>query len=182
MDGETCLRQAYEAIYQGDFEAAIDWFGRAIALEPDNASHYYSGSITCARSGKLALAMNYALKAVELNPEEPSYRLNLKTIQAKHRIAEARQLLAAPNPDVDRSVQLLRDAARHDPLSAEARLLLGILYRMRGEHALALESLRDALLLDPGLEEAKRQLREARAERRRLLKQQYSHSQSKRNR
>ena len=38
MDGETCLRQAYEAIFHGDFESAVFWFGQAIAMEPDNAA------------------------------------------------------------------------------------------------------------------------------------------------
>ncbi|MCD9021168.1 hypothetical protein [Cohnella silvisoli] len=182
MDGETCLRQAYEAILQGDFESAIFWFGQAIAIEPENAAYHYKGSITCARSGKLTLAMAYALKAVELNPEDSTYQLNLRMITARQKIVEARNLLSLPSPDMEKSMALLKEAAQFDPLSAEARLLLGILFRMKKDYRMALDNLRDALQLEPGLDEAKRLLHEVRAERRRVLKQQYSHFNSRRNR
>ncbi|WP_373229686.1 tetratricopeptide repeat protein [Cohnella sp.] len=182
MDGETCLRQAYDAIFHGDFESAIFWFQQAIAMEPENAAYHYKGSVTCARSGKLALAMTYALKAVELNPNEISYQLNLRTLMARQKIIEARALLSLPVPDLEKSLQLLKEAAQFDPLSAEARLLLGILYRMQQDYRSALESIRDALLLEPQHEEAKRLLHEVRGERRRLLKQQYSQYKPKRNR
>jgi len=182
MDGDTCLRQAYDAIYQGDFESAAYWFGRAIELEPGNAAYYYSASITCARSGKLQLAMDYALKAVELEPDEPSYRLNQRMILSKQRIAEVRQLLSQPAPDVASGIALMREAVQLDPLSAEANLVLGVLYRMQRNYSQALDSLREALQLEPGLEEAKRLMKEIRAERRRVIKQQYHHNHSKRKR
>lgn len=181
MDGETCLRQAYDAIFHGDFESAISWFQRAIELEPDNAAYYYKGSVTCARSGKHALAMNYALKAVELNPTDITYQLNLQTLVARQKSLDARILLSLPTPDLEKSLQLLKEASQLDPLSVEARLLLGILYRIQQDYRLAIESLRDVLLLEPGHEEAKRILHEVRGERRRLLKQQYSQYKPKRN-
>jgi tetratricopeptide (TPR) repeat protein len=177
MDGETCLRQAYEAIFQGDFESAVFWFGQAIAFEPENAAYHYKGSITCARRGKLSRALVYASKAVELDPQDPVYQLNLRTILARQRILETRHLLSQPAPDLEKSCALLKEAAQLDPLSAEARLLLGILYRMQRDYQLALDNLRDALQLEPGHEEASRLLHEVRTERRRYLKQQYSLSQ-----
>jgi len=182
MNGEECLRQAYDAIFQGDFESAIRSFAQAIELEPDNAEYYYRGSITCARSGKTNLAVAYARKAVELNPNESSYVLNLRTIQCKERIVQAKELLERNEPDIERSAVLLLEAVRLDPLSAEAKLLLGIVFRVQGDFRKAIESLQDALLIEPALEEAKRLLSEIRSERRRLLKQQYSHYHSKRNR
>jgi tetratricopeptide (TPR) repeat protein len=182
MDGETCLRQAYEAIFHGDFESAIYWFGQAIAMEPGNAEYYYRGSVTCARSGKISLATNYAHKAVELNPDNQIYQLNLRMMLARQKIAEARQWLEQPVPDLERSFANLKEAAYLDPLSAEARLLLGILYRMQRNYKQALDSLQDALQLEPQLEEAKRLLHEVRAERRRILKQQYTNYNSRRNR
>lgn len=182
MDGETFIRQAYEAIYHGDFESAITLFGRAIETEPDNAAYLYSGSITCARSGKLSLAMSYAQRAVELHPGESAYQLNVRMIMSRMKVAEVRHLLSQTSPDVDKCLELLKEAAQLDPLSVESRLLLGILYRLQRNYKLALESLRDTLLLEPQHEEAKRLLHEVRAERRRLLKQQYSYYHSKRNR
>jgi len=182
MNGDACIRQAYEAIFQGDFESAVHWFGQAIEHEPDNGEYYFRASITCARSGKTSLALAYAHKAAELNPEDPSYQLNLKMLLARERFTEARQLLSQPAPDLERCVSLLQEAVLLDPLSAQARLLLGIAYRTDGRYGQALDSLRDALQLEPGLEEAKRTISEIRAERRRLLKKQYSHYHSKRNR
>lgn len=181
-DGETCLRQAYDAIFHGDFESAISWFQQAIAIEPENASYHYKGSVTCARSGKLTLAMTYAHKAVELNPNDISYQLNLRTLMSRQKIIEARALLSMTVPELEKSVLLLKEAAKLDPLSTEARLLLGILYRLQQDYRLALESFRDVLLLEPQHEEAKRLLQEVRGERRRFLKQQYSHYMPKRNR
>jgi tetratricopeptide (TPR) repeat protein len=182
MDGETCLRQAYDAIYQGDFESAIFWFGQAIAIDPENAAYHYKGSITCARSGKLSLALTYALRSVELSPNDSTYQLNLRVIMGKQKILEARNLLSLPVPDIENSLEQLKEAVLFDPLSLEAKLLLGIVYRMKKEFKLAISSLRDALLLEPGQEEAKRLLHEVRTERRRLIKQQYSHYNPRRNR
>jgi tetratricopeptide (TPR) repeat protein len=177
MDGETCLRQAYDAIFQGDFESAVFWFGQAISIEPENAAYHYKGSITCARSGKLSLALAYAEKAVELDQQDPAYRLNLRTIMARQRILETRHLLSQTAPDLEKSFGLLKEAAQLDPLSAEARFMLGILYRMQRDYELAIDNLRDAVQLEPGHEEARRLLHEVRTERRRFLKQQYSNSQ-----
>ncbi|MFC5467740.1 tetratricopeptide repeat protein [Cohnella suwonensis] len=181
MDGETCLRQAYDAIFRGDFESAMNGFSQAIALEPDNATYLHSGSITCARNGRLPQALAYARRAAELQPDNPSYQLHLRTLLSKQRIYEARILLAQPAPNIDESAKLLKDATQLDPLSAEARLMLGILYRMQRNYKLSLDSLRDALQLDPQNEETKRLLSEVRAERRRAIKQQYSHYNSQRN-
>jgi tetratricopeptide (TPR) repeat protein len=182
VDGETCLRQAYDAIYHGDFEAAVYWFGQAIVMEPDNATYYYKGSITCARSGKLALALTYAHRSMELNPHDLTYQLNLHTLIAKQKIVDARALLSRSAPELENSLPLLRDAAKLDPLSIEARLLLGTVYRIQQDYRSALEAFREALMLDPQNEDAKRLLHEVRGERRRLLKQQYSHNHPKRNR
>ncbi len=182
MNGDSCIRLAYDAIFQGDFEAAVHWFGQAIELEPDNAEYYFRGSITCARSGKHVQAMDYAKRAADLNPGEPSYRLHLRMLLARERFAEARRLLSQTEPDVGRGVALLQEAVQLDPLSAQAKLLLGIAYRAQRKYDLAQDCLRDALQLDPGLGEARKWLGEIRAERRRLLKQQYSHYHSKRNR
>ncbi|WP_239614206.1 tetratricopeptide repeat protein [Cohnella mopanensis] len=182
MDGETCLRQAYEAIFQGDFESAVYWFGQAIEIEPENAAFHYSGSITCARSGKIPMAVAYAQRAIELDPDNPTYRLNLRMVMSRQKISDARHHLSMVSPDIELSIMLLKEAAHLDPLSAEARYMLGMLYRMQRDYKHALDSLRDALQLEPQHEDAKRMLHEVRAERRRLLKQQYSHYHSKRNR
>ncbi|WP_276351562.1 tetratricopeptide repeat protein [Cohnella caldifontis] len=174
MDGETCLRQAYDAIFHGDFESAAAWFDRAIGLEPDNASYYYKASITLARSGKTAAAERYARKAAELDPEDPVYAMNVDALEAKRLVSEARGLLELPVPEPDLAARLLREAESLDPLSAEAKLLLGMANHMQGDLRSAIANLREALNLEPQHEEAGRLLREWRKERRRLVQSQLS--------
>ncbi|WEK55723.1 MAG: tetratricopeptide repeat protein [Candidatus Cohnella colombiensis] len=182
MDGEICLQQAYDAILQGDFELALDWFQQAIALEPDNASYYYKGSVTFARSGKLQLAKSYAQKATELAPDEPVYQLQLQIVTARLIVAEIRIKLATVSPDLVQCMNNLQEATRLDPLSVEAKLLLAIAYRMEGSYGQSLAMLSETLQLDPLNEEAIRLRQQIRVERRRVLKQQFSQQTTKRNR
>jgi Flp pilus assembly protein TadD len=173
MDGEACLKKAYDAILHGDFELALKWFRRAIELDPGNASYYYKASVTCSRSGKAAQAKEWAAKAVELAPEEPVYEMHLKTLEARELIAEARAILEAADPEPDQAIKLLVRAKDLNPLSAEASLLLGHASKSLGDFRSAIGYLLEALQLDPQHAEARRLLREWRRERRRLVKQYY---------
>lgn len=171
MDGASCIQQAYEAIFRGDYEAAGIWFERAVEAEPSNASYYYRGSITLARSGKLTMALAYATRAVELAPEEPAYAEQLNMLEARKKIAEAQELLSRSPAQAAPSVPLLREAFRLDPLAADARLLLGIAYRLLGEYDKAIESLQEALALNPQYDEARKLLSEIQTGRRRKHRQ-----------
>jgi Flp pilus assembly protein TadD len=149
MDGETCMRKAYEAIFQGNFESAVGWFRRALELEPDNADYHYKSSITIARSGRLDLALRLAKRAAELKPGDRGYAYHVRVLEARRLTAEAEKLLydAAPRPV--EALRLLRRAAELDPLSAEARMLLADAYRRLGESARAADFERQALTLRP---------------------------------
>lgn len=160
MDGESCVQAAYEALLQGDFEAATRWFVRAVETDPDNPSYYFRGSVTLARSGKLAQALQYARRAVELAPDEASYRLQLTLLESRERTARAERLLSLSPPKPEPAIALLKEAFRLDPLAAKAKLLLGVAYRLTGDDRSAREAWREALLLNPHYEEAGRLLRE----------------------
>jgi Flp pilus assembly protein TadD len=170
MDGDSCLRLAYQAIFHGDFDSAVHWFAQAVEQEPDNASYYYKASITCARSGKTALAEKYACMAAELEPEDPVYALNLNAIVAKRQIAEGKALLEQPEPATARALGILREAEERDPLSAEAKILLAEACRMQGDWHEAIRYLREALALEPQHDEASRLLREWKSELRRRFR------------
>ena len=174
MNGEECLEQAYHYILTGDFEAAEEWFRRAVEAEPDEPSYWYRASITLARSGKLEQALSYAMRSVELAPDESAYVLHLRTLEARKLSAGAKELLEQAPPDSDAAVLLLKEAVRLDPLSGEAKLLLGVAYRYSGQYRIAIETFKELIHLQPNNEEAKRILRETRTERRLLLKQTYS--------
>lgn len=181
-DGENCLRRAYEAILASDFEAAVVWFRQAIELEPDNASYYYKGSISLARSGKLDLALEYARTAVRLAPKEPDYRLHLRLVEGRRLARQAKALLAKPQPEPDTAIELLQEAVELDPLDAGAYLLLGIACRLAGEYDRAIEALRTAKEMNPMLLEAGRLLRETKLERARRWRLIYTHYTRRRNR
>lgn len=182
MDGETCLRQAYDAIFHGDFDSAAEWFIRATEMEPDNASYYYKASITLARSGKLEMAERNARKAVELDPDEPVYAMNLKAIEARRLVEEARGLLELEVPDAEGAKQRLLQAETLDPLSTDAKLLLGMVSHMQGVLRSAVAYLREVVNMEPQHEEAGRLLRVWRKERQRFVQSLFYHSKPYRNR
>lgn len=182
MNGESCLQHAYVAILQGDFEAAADWFERAIEAEPDNASYYYKGSISLARNGRLAQAFAYASRAVQMAPEDPVYTFHLRTLRAKVRMRDAESLLSQTPPKTAQAIEALREAVKLDPLAGEAQLLLGIAYHFGGDYEQSLAALANAQQLDPQLEEAGRLLQQVRTERRRQWKQYDSTTTRRRNR
>lgn len=164
MDGEACMRKAYEAIFQGDFESAIGWFQRAVEQDPDNADYHYKSSITIARSGRLPLALAFARRAVELDPHEQAYAYHLRVLEAKQLASEAEKRLIADPPRPADALDMLRKAAERDPLSAETRLLQAVAYRQIGDRERAAACVREALALDPDWSDARRLLREIRAD------------------
>ncbi|WP_158629948.1 tetratricopeptide repeat protein [Cohnella sp. AR92] len=174
MNGEQCLEQAYQYLLAGDFEAAEEWFLKAVETNPDEPSYIYRASITLARNGKLGEALSFAGRAVELAPEEPAFVLHLRTLESKKLLAGAKSLLLHVPPEAEEAIPMLREAARLDPLSGEVKLLLAVAYRYAGDYRLALATLRELVELQPQNEEAKRILRETRQERRLSIKQIYT--------
>lgn len=153
MDGERATKKAYESILQNDFEQAISWFERAIEQDPDNASYHYKLSITCARSGKIAKAIKHAEFAVRLDGIQ-DYRNHLRNLEAVRLVQQAEQCLNQVPARPRAALVLLREATEYDPLNLEAYLLLGIAYTAIEQYEKALQSLEEALRLDPHHETA----------------------------
>lgn len=159
MNGEAWIKEAYDAILANDFERALACFEQAIAGEPNHAPHYYKLSVTCARSGRLDRAMLAAGRAVELAPEDGSYRQHMDHVRALQHMERARILMErkeAGNPGENRkeALSLLREAVRLDPLSARAYLVMSAILEEAGERTAALQAVREALRLDPHRQEA----------------------------
>lgn len=144
------IRKAYEAIVRQDYEQAAGWFAKAVEQEPDNASHHYRYSVTLARSDKLAKALEHAERAAALAPDSAGYRMHLNMLLARRMLGEADGLLAENGADaLAGAVAKLEAAARLDPLSVEALLVLAEAYRRAGRLKDAERAVRDALKLDP---------------------------------
>lgn len=182
LQGEYCLRQAYSAILASDFEAAVDWFKQAVAADPTNASYYYKGSISLARSGRLDTALEYARSAVMLDPDEADYRLHLRLVEGRLLARQAKALLSQPQPEPGTAIELLQEAVSLDPLDAGAYLLLGIACRLAGEYDRAISALTIAREMNPMLGEAGRLLRETKMARARGWRLRSAHHTRTRNR
>ncbi|MGO4542753.1 tetratricopeptide repeat protein [Paenibacillus sp. 2TAB19] len=149
MDGEGCIKKAYEFILNSDFEQAIYWFEQAIAVEPDNASYYHKCAISCSRSGKWNKAKHYADGALALEPDNAEFRFHLHTIESKLLLTEAKLLLLNDPNQPDKAIELLIEATRLDPLCFEAFYTLGVVYGSLGRLDEAVTSAREALRLEP---------------------------------
>lgn len=149
MDGGEAIKKAYEAILRSDFEQAIAWFEEAIASEPDNAAYHYRLSITCARSNRLQVALDHAKEAVRLAPDDLSFRFHYEHLQGKLRVSQAEAALQQGGEQLYLAVVLLKEAVRLDPLSVEARLLLGFACGELEDYGEAISVLKEAERLNP---------------------------------
>ncbi|MEK3881424.1 tetratricopeptide repeat protein [Paenibacillus sp. PL2-23] len=156
MDGDTCIRKAYEYIFHSDFEEAIYWFEQAIAAEPGNAAYHHKCAISCARSGKWTKAKIYADMAEKLDPGNEEYRFHSQSIQARLLLAEVNGLLADTTPNMKEAAERLRLAVSLDPLSFDSYYTLAVVCQSDGLLDEAMEHAREALRLDPNHSAARR--------------------------
>ncbi|WP_160396014.1 tetratricopeptide repeat protein [Paenibacillus sp. MMS18-CY102] len=181
MEGDDCLKQAYGCILRNDFEGAIRWFERAIAADPDNASYYYKCSISYSRSGKLDRALYYALRAVELDPEQKAYGYQLRTVQASLLVSSARFDLGQQPPDPASAIHTLQEAIELDPLSFDGFFLLGEAYALLNRLDDAVRCALEAIRLNPG-DDSARTLFTDMSRKRRALRYRQQRRQRRRNR
>jgi len=181
MDGESCMKKAYEFIFNSDFEQAIYWFEKAIEVEPENAFYYHTCAVSCARSGKWSKAKQHAETAVRLAPELAEYKYHLQTVEAGILQAEANLLLAKVPPELHEAAPLLERAALLDPLNFDAFYTLGVLYASLNQYDNAVINAREAMRLDPSHSAARRLFADVNRKRR-MLRFQMDASKRKRNR
>ncbi|OBR64798.1 hypothetical protein A7K91_04225 [Paenibacillus oryzae] len=166
MDGESCVRKAYEYILNGDFEAAIEWFEQAIAADPANPSFYHKCAVSCARSGKWSKAKVYADYAEKLEPDNEEYRYHSGVIRARLLLVEANGLLSHTPPLLGEAATMLRQAVTLDPLYFDAIYTLALVWQRAGDLEEAYVCAREALRLDPQHAAAKRLFGDIRRKRR----------------
>ncbi|WP_199614931.1 tetratricopeptide repeat protein [Paenibacillus alkalitolerans] len=149
MGGETELQKAYESILGQHFEAAVEWFLRAIEQDPDNPDYHYKLSITYARSNKLAEALRHARTAKRLAPAQPEYDAHLKTLEAKDLAVQAERLIDQNKRGCLLAVAYLRQALELDPLEESYYVLLAAAFAGAEEYREAVHTLQELLRLDP---------------------------------
>ncbi|UJF36163.1 tetratricopeptide repeat protein [Paenibacillus hexagrammi] len=158
MDGEHEIQKAYESILGHDFQKAIEWFEKAIAVEPDNAAYHYKLSITYARSNKLHKAIDHATKAAHLEESSQAYKYHLQILHARALVEEAQYHVNEKEEHPEKAIFLLKEAIALDPLAIEAYLILGEVFAKRHDYHRARQTVLEALRLEPDHELAKQQL------------------------
>lgn len=156
MDGESCIRKAYDDILRGDFEGAIHWFELAIEADPANAGYYHKCAVSCARSNKWHKAKQYADIAASLVPGNEEFRSHAQFVHARLLIEEANLLLASTPPRLLEAGDKLLHAIKLDPISFDCFYTLGMIRYTEGDLDAAHGYVREALLLDPQHAAAKR--------------------------
>jgi tetratricopeptide (TPR) repeat protein len=120
---------------RGDSETAEEFLKRAVALYPDSFLPHFSLGAVYAGDGKLARAVVYLQKAVELDTVP----------QALFLLGSCYHEMGKLQP----AIKYLQEAVRHDPGFEEAHHLLGLAYLDRHWNKKALESFRQAQELNP---------------------------------
>lgn len=119
VTGENYLKAAYAYLYIRDFERAAESFARAIESSPMNPEYYFHASLTALRNDCPDLALEWALSAFRLDPDNPLYREHLAVVESSQLTKQGHDaLLVGAN---ERARHFFQEALDRDPLNDEAR-------------------------------------------------------------
>lgn len=124
------------ALEKGQLERAYRHFELALTHNARNSDAYYYQGIVLQRWQQQNAALDCYQKAYDLDLES-----------AAKLLAVAETLVALDR--VDDAVMLLEDKKIYFDQNSGCRAMLGHVYGMRGDHALAVENFRTAVMLDP---------------------------------
>jgi tetratricopeptide (TPR) repeat protein len=171
----------------GDWGAAVDEFGAAAGLEPENASyvHAYAGALV--QHGRLKDGLAAIDRAIELDPANLDMRfeaagLHLRSgdpaaalrhldayvaeapYDAAGRVARARALVELGRIDeAERGIEQVRQSLPSEQaggdLDEEMLLVTGRIHELRGDTAAAIRAYEAALAANPVSDEARRRIR-----------------------
>lgn len=106
MNADDWIDKGAIAYTYGNPEAAIEYFNKAVELEPDNASAHFNLGISYGAMGQYDKAISSINKAIEMNPEKGSYfygRGNVHLISGNQDKAmeDFKQAAALGDPDAE---------------------------------------------------------------------------------
>jgi Tfp pilus assembly protein PilF len=134
-----------QALRRGELKEAARFMEIAVALDDENWIHWRNLCEIYRRLGHLEAAIAAGRAAVQLQRDEASVHYNLA-------------LALADAGDPAAAIRRYRVALRLNPTHARAWNNLGVLHRHTGQLDSARQALARALIADPWLEEAKRNL------------------------
>ena len=125
-------------------EAATEW-GRALELQPNEASAHYNLGLCLFQTGRTGEAIAHYERALKINPEYP---------EAHNNLGGALTSIGK----LDEAIPHFEATIRLDPARASAQMNLGTLLLRKGRFAEAIPPLENALRLPTGKELAMREL------------------------
>lgn len=156
--GKEFIKEAYRAIFQKDYQRAIDLFKKAISRDSKNPTFYYKLSVTYARNNNLKEAIAAIEQALALCPQDIVYQQHLEVLKGRQLAKEA-WILMQKGIAGDQVFPLLEEAIRLDPINSQTRLLYAWLLKEQGKKKDGMKVLQELLAIDPWHREAKDLLR-----------------------
>ena len=140
LDAEEYVRRGLEAQQQGESEQAIQYYNKAIELNPSSADAYNSRGIAYAKKDELERAIQNFGKAIELNPSSADAYNNRGNVYSD-------------KGELDRAIQDYNKALELNPNDAVAYNNRGIAYDNKGDFDQAIQDYNISIKLKPDFAE-----------------------------
>ena len=160
-DAPSVTSQTAEAYYlfarghmlesDGDWEAALESYQQALALDPTNSSIYSEIAGSYAGRGIWRDAVDYANRAISADADNLDAHRLLSSIYTS--LLSGNRGQNGSEEFVGLAIEELEHVVRLSPEETEAYLMLGRLYRASGEPERAAEVYRDFVQVEPSSEE-----------------------------
>ncbi|MCA9173183.1 MAG: tetratricopeptide repeat protein [Planctomycetales bacterium] len=139
---DTHNRHGVRSVYQGDYNAGMNSFQRALAKEPTNSDAYYNMAATLHQLGKQTKNSQYLSQAQDL------YRRSLSLDNRHVDSYRGLAVLLAETQQSEEAFRLLRGWTEVDPANPEAHTELARLHQEFGNLNSAVDELQYALKVD----------------------------------
>lgn len=156
--GKEFIKEAYRAIFQKDYQRAIDLFKKAISRDEKNPTFYYKLSVTYARNNNLKEAMDAIKQALALCPQDIVYQQHMEMLRGRLLAKEA-WIQMEKGVEAEHIYPLLEESIHLDPINSQTRLLYAWLLKEQGKRKDGMKVLKELLAIDPWHKEAKDLLR-----------------------
>jgi tetratricopeptide (TPR) repeat protein len=137
---------------QGQASQAIDEYKKALELDPNNSSIYSEMAESYLRNSRLRDATETAQKAVQIDPNNIEAHKLLSTIYLQT-ISRANAQQPPSVETINSAIREFEEIVRIDPTERQSFLMLGELYKIKGERDKAAQIYKQFLGIEPGSEE-----------------------------